>query len=104
METLYKSQWRRSKPNPSLKVVIARQEGLISLKDLWHQQQDFLRRVPLAYIDGAEKVFQQEKTSHSLEVGEMHPIMSQESVGDTHLERPELCSPSNNAAQAHLYN
>lgn len=32
-----------------------------------------------------------------------HPIMCQESASGTHLERPELCNPSNNTVQAHLY-
>lgn len=41
---------------------------------------------------------------HSLEVEDRHPIMSQGSASDTHLGRPELCSPSDSTVQAHPYN
>lgn len=37
------------------------------------------------------------------EAGGKPPIMSQGSASDIHLERPELCNPSNNTVQAHLY-
>lgn len=39
-----------------------------------------------------------------LGVADKHPIKSQVSASGTHLERPELCSPSNNIGQSHPYN
>lgn len=45
-----------------------------------------------------------DKQVFSLEDGEKHQVMSQGSASGTRLERPELCSPSNNIAKVHLYN
>lgn len=39
-----------------------------------------------------------------LGVADKHPIRFQVSASGTHLERPELCSPSDNTGQSHPYN
>lgn len=39
-----------------------------------------------------------------LGVADKHPIKFQVSASGTHLERPELCSPSDNIGQSRPYN